>query len=294
MTAAEEGVLLLCCQLGDPGCKPLTMARFRELGLRVRASNISESPFSELTEKFLCQLNYSLQDAAHIVSLLCREKQLHNYLSQAEKNDIHTITRISAEYPRRISHHRKFSSPPVLFAKGDLSLLDQPSVAVIGSRQLMPENQAFAEAIGTLAALEHMVLVSGGAVGADQTAQNACLLAGGRCIIFVPDRLIDHPVPPGCLYISEGGYDLPFSPARALYRNQLIHMQGDKTIAVQCTYGKGGTWEGCMENLRHSWSPLFVYDDGSKGCTALMERGATGIQIPDSLHTLSANQISLF
>ena len=96
MTAAEEGVLLLCCQLGDPGCKPLTMARFRELGLRVRASNMSESPFSELTEKFLCQLNYSSQDAAHIVSLLCREKQLHNYLSQAEKNDIHTITRISA------------------------------------------------------------------------------------------------------------------------------------------------------------------------------------------------------
>jgi len=294
MTAAEEGVLLLCCHLGDPDCKPLTPARFRDLGLRVRASRMRNDPLSELTAIDLCKLNCSKQDAEHIIGLLHRKKQLHNYLAHAEKHNIYAVTRISPYYPNRIALHKKLSSPPVLFAKGDLSLLDLPSVAVIGSRQLLPENVRFAKAVGVLAATEQLVLVSGGAIGADQMAQDACLKAGGRCIIFVPDRLIDHPVPPGCLYISEAGYDLPFSPARALSRNHLIHMQGDKTIAVQCTYGKGGTWEGCLDNLKHSWSPLFVFDDGSRGSQALMERGATGIGMPDSILGLSANQQTLF
>ena len=294
MTAAEEGVLLLCCHLGDPNCKPLTMARFRDLGLRVRASGMDGDPLSKLTAKDLCRLNYSVQDAEHIIDLLQREKLLHTYLAHAEKNGIHAITRISPHYPKRITHHKKYSSPPVLFVKGDVSLLDQPSVSVVGSRQLFPENKAFAKAIGTQAASEGLVLVSGGAVGADQTAQNACLQAGGSCILFVPDRLIDYFVPTGCLYISECGYDLPFSPARALSRNHLIHMQGDKVIVVQCTYGKGGTWEGSIENLKQGWSPMFVFDDGTKGSIALMERGATGIGIPDSIRSLSSNQITFF
>ena len=294
MTTAEEGVLLLCCRLGDTHCKPLTMAQFRELGLRVRTSRMDGTPLSDLSRRDLLRLGYSDPEAEQILALLNRPFPLRAYLSNAEKQGITAITRVSPRYPLRISHHKKQASPPVLFAKGDCSLLDQPSVAVVGSRKLLPENEAFAKDVGALAAAEKLVLVSGGAVGADQAAQHACLRAGGRCIVFVPDQLSAYPNQPNCLWISEGGYDLPFSPVRALSRNSLIHIQGEKTIAAQCTYGKGGTWEGCLDNLKHSWSPLFVFDDGSRGSQALMERGATGIGMPDSILGLSANQQTLF
>lgn len=294
MTAAEEGVLLLCCRLGEQEEKPLTMAQFRELGLRVRASEPNGNRLDELTQRDLLRLGYDPQQAERILRLLNRQSQLVSYLKQAERHGIVPVTRVSAAYPGRIRQKQQLSCPPVLFARGDLSLLSLPCVSVIGSRQLRPENQAFAKQAGRLAAAEQLVLVSGNAPGADQTAQQACLDAGGSCIVFVADCLLDHPAQEHILYISEDGYKLPFSPARALHRNRLIHTQGDRTIAVQCTYGKGGTWEGCLDNLRHRWSKLFVFDDGSAGCQALIERGATGITDFTTITGLQQAQISLF
>lgn len=294
MTAAEEGVLLLCCRLGDPDARPLTMAQFRELGLRVRACGQLEDPLAQLRQKDLTVLGYSAEQAQRIIHLLDREPLLRRYLAQAERLGIVPLTRLSPAYPRQVRLKKQLSCPPVLFARGDLSLLERPCVAAVGSRQLMPENEVFARCVGHAAAQEQLVLVSGNAMGADQTAQTACLNHGGSCIVFLADRLTDHPLYPGILYISEDGFDLPFSPARALHRNALIHMQPDKTIAIQCTYGKGGTWEGCLDNLRHNWSSLFVFEDGSQGCQALMERGAVGIRRLTSIQGLAPLQTSLF
>ena len=53
MTAAEEGVLLLCCKLGDPNARPLTMAQFRELGNRVRMSAVSGNSLRQIVESDL-------------------------------------------------------------------------------------------------------------------------------------------------------------------------------------------------------------------------------------------------
>ena len=294
MTAAEEGVLLLCCRLGDVDSKPLTMAQFRDLGLRVRASVPTGDFLSELTVSDLRHLGYDDAQAARIVGLLDRQVQLSAYLAQGERSGIFPITRVSPTYPRRVSRQMQLSSTPVLFAMGDLSLLEQPSVAVVGSRKLHPGNEDFAKLAGQKAAEEGLILVSGNASGADRTAQDACLAAGGKCIVFVADQLMDHKPHPRILYISEDGYDLSFSPARALHRNSLIHIQGDRTIAAQCTYGKGGTWEGCLDNLKHDWSPLFVFDDGSQGTQALINWGATGIKQLTSISELMPSQVSLF
>lgn len=294
MTAAEEGVLLLCCRLGDPDAKPLTMAQFRELGLRVRACGHLNDPLAQLRQGDLMTLGYSTEQAQHIIRLLERETLLRRYLAQAERLGIVPVTRLSPAYPRQVRLKKQLSCPPVMFARGDLALLERPCVAAVGSRQLMPENTAFAQCVGHTAARERLVLVSGNAMGADQTAQDACLDQGGSCVVFLADRLMDHPPHPGILYISEDGFDLPFSAARALHRNALIHMQPDKAIAIQCTYGKGGTWEGCLDNLRHNWSSLFVFEDGSPGCQALIERGAVGIRRLNSIQGLVPLQTSLF
>lgn len=294
MTAAEEGVLLLCCQLGDPESKPLTMAQFRELGLRVRASGPLGDGLRELQPSDVEALGYDREQAECIVRLLDRETRLRSYLRAAEERGIVPITRLSSDYPLRISARQKLSSPPVLFCKGNVSLFQPASVAVVGSRKLYPENEAFAAEAGRRTAEEDLILVSGGAEGADRTAQKACQAAGGRAVIFVPDRLTDHPDDPNVLWCSEDGWDLPFTPVRALRRNALIHMQGDRVLAAQCTYGSGGTWHGCLENLKHGWSPLFVFADGSQGAEALIGRGATAVERLEFFQSLRPDQTSLF
>ena len=294
MTAMEEGVLLLCCKLGDPQCKPLTMAQFRQLGLKVRAVCQLGDAMSDLSHRDLTRLGYAPEEAMRIMQLLGRREALEAYLRRAEQLGITAVTRVSAAYPVRISHHRKLSSPPVLFAMGDLSLLGRPAVAVVGSRSLLPENEAYAAHVGRIAAQEELVLVSGGAHGADITAQTSCIAAGGSCIVVLPDRLADRKPEKCVLYISADGYDLDFSAQRALYRNTLIHMLGEKTLAVQCTYGSGGTWQGCTENLKHRWSDLYMFDDGSQGSRAIMERGATPVGELHSIINLNPSQTTLF
>ena len=280
MTAAEEGVLLLCCRLGDPNCKPLTMPQFRELGQRVFPALAGKDPLRQLCSKDLTDLGYEPTRADEILRLLDRDELLVTYLRRAEEQNIHPITRLSPNYPDRLRQTLGYRTPAVLFYRGDLTLLTKPSTAVVGSRQLNPENRYFTEKIGKFLAQTEQVLVSGGAIGADQVVQNACISNGGQAVIFVADRLTDHREEDRILHLSADGYDIPFANYRALERNKLIHAGSEKAVAVQCTLGTGGTWQGCTENLKHQWSPLYMYQDNSLAAAALVAKGAVPITEP--------------
>ena len=173
--------------------------------------------------------------------------------------------------------------------------MDTPTVALVGSRDLQEPNRAFAEMVGREAARQGITLVSGNARGADRTAQEACLDAGGRVISIVADELQKYPLCRNVLYLSEEGYDLAFSGYRALNRNHVIHALGYLTCVAQCTMGTGGTWDGSLKNLRNHWSPLFCFDDGSQVAAELKQMGATLIQVQElsDFSALLSNIISL-
>ena len=293
MNVIERDILLLCCHLGDSNARPLTAAQYFALESRTY-NKLSHTASLALLDKndFLC-FGYSEEEAARMFDLLNRQSLLEDYLGRGQQYNCYPLTGVSSDYPQRIIS-KQSSRTPVLFARGDLSLLEAPSVAVVGSRELLPPNELFARTAGQIAAKERLALVSGGARGADRTAQNACLQNGGSCVIFVADQLLRHEAAPGMLYLSEDGFDFGFSTVRALSRNRLIHMQADKAIACQSDLGFGGTWQGCVENLNHGWSSLFVFDDGSPAMKELIVRGATGIQELQSIKALEADQMSLF
>ena len=129
-------------------------------------------------------------------------------------------------------------------------------------------------------------------MGADRTAQEACLSNGGSVLIFPATELVYCPVRENVLYAAEGGFELGFSAQRALGRNRFIHAMGKKTLVAQTSFGKGGTWNGSLDNLQHEYSPLFVFDDGSEGARALCARGATPVQALTSLQALTPAQLS--
>ncbi len=285
------GFLLLTGHLGDPQRRPLTTAQFRTLAKRVKALKLSD-PTRELDAADLLSIGYDPQSARRIVELLDAEEQLDWYVREGKRYGCVPITRVSPAYPVRLADRLGLDSPGCLWAKGDLSLLEAPAIALVGSRTLNPVNEAFAWEAGRQAALQGFVLVSGNAKGADRTAQDSALEHGGRVISVVADALQEQPSRENVLYLSEEGYDLEFSAPRALSRNRTIHCLGSLTLVAQCTLGKGGTWDGSIKNLKHRYSPLFVLDDCSRGAEALIGMGAEPI-LGSDLEDLSALKPSI-
>lgn len=281
MTAREQGFLLLTAFLGDPECRPLTVAQFRNLTLRVRGMKKPEQD-REMTEDDLVALGCDRAFARRVIVLLSRTEQLQWYLERGARRGCMPITRICEQYPARIRKQLGAEAPGVIWAKGDISLLQRPAVALVGSRDLNPENREFARQVGKQAALQGITLVSGHARGADKTAQDSCLKNGGTVISIVSDELEKYTAVPNMLYLSEEGFDLAFSSHRALQRNRLIHSLGQKTFVAQCVLGRGGTWNGTRNNLLHGWSPVFCFRDGSDASRELEQLGAVLIK-PEEL-----------
>ncbi len=284
MTGAERGFLLLCCHLGNPERRPLTVAQFRKLSRRVRDAEKAPED-RELTLSDLTRLGYGKAEAEQILSLFSEEELLDRYLHKAERTGCIPLTPLSPGYPRRLWEALGDDAPACLWARGDQTLLQEPGIALVGSRDLHPENREFARQAGIQAAKQDLILISGNARGADRTAQEAALAAGGAFISILADRLTDHIPSEGMLYLSEEGFDLEFSAQRALSRNRCIHAMGFAAIAAQCSLRTGGTWDGSVKNLRFSWSPLYVFDDGSESAELLTEMGAVKISF-DALRDL--------
>ncbi len=277
MNAREQGFLLLTSQLGVPGRKTLTVPQLRTLAKRVREAQW-ENLDRELELADLTALGYGQELAQRILILLEDQALLDYYCQRGKKQGCYPLSRVSAGYPQSLRQTLGEERPGCLWYKGDLSILELPAVSLVGSRDLSPENREFACAVGRQAAMQGYALISGNARGADQTAQNACLEAGGKVISVVADSLAGHSQKENVLYLSEEDFDAPFSAQRALSRNRVIHSMPQLTFVAQCGYQTGGTWDGTVKNLRFGYSPVYVFADGSPAQELLTEMGAQTVK----------------
>lgn len=280
MTGAEKGFLLLTSHLGDPNRPVLTTAQFRTLADRVNHSEGAQED-RELTVADLVSLGYGRDMAGRILNLLAEEDSLNQYRNRGQRLECVPITRVSQNYPLILRQRLGLDSPGTLWAKGDLSILYGPAISLVGSRELNPENHAFAEAVGRHSAEHGLTLVSGNARGADRAAQEACLVSGGKVISIVADELWKHRFRENVLYVSEEDYDSPFTSQRALSRNRCIHSLGQMVFVAQSGLQKGGTWHGTAKNLHFGWSPVACFRDGSDASKALEQLGAYLIGMED-------------
>jgi DNA processing protein len=80
-----------------------------------------------------------------------------------------------AQYPERLKEI--YDPPPVLWVRGDVSLLARPSIAVVGTRHPSPYGSGMAELLSRDLAARRLVIVSGMARGIDSSAHRGALLA---------------------------------------------------------------------------------------------------------------------
>lgn len=284
MTGAEAGFLLLSCRLGNPDRKVLSTAQMRMLSQRMKNFRLDD-PDRTLLSDDLLKLGYGPEMGQRILDLLEEEELLIHYLWKARKAGCVPITRVSPLYPRILRQRLGEDAPGCLWAKGDLRILGTPMISLVGSRDLNPKNLEFAREAGRQAALQGYTLVSGNARGADRTAQDACLAAGGKVVSIVADSLEKRSVRENVLYLSEEDFDAEFSSLRALSRNRCIHSLGEKVLVAQSSYQHGGTWDGTVKNLRFRWSDVFCFADGSPAAELLCQMGANPVA-PEELSDL--------
>ena len=281
MNPREEGFLLLTAKLGNPMRKTLTVAQLRNLAIRVRQAS-RENPEKEIDPADLMMLGYGVRDAERIMGLMGERELLHRYVARGEELGCHPITRVSEDYPACLRVRLGLDAPGCLWTKGNREIFHAPAVALVGSRELRSQNEVFAREVGKQAALQGYTLISGNARGADCAAQESCLAYGGRVISIVSDALQKYKNDPNVLYLSEEGYDLPFSTQRALSRNRVIHcMPTHGVFVAQCSLGKGGTWSGTVHNLQCNWCPVYCFRDGSDAVRELEQKNAMEIGIED-------------
>ena len=286
MTAREQGFLLLTSHLGNPDRRVLTAAQLRNLARRIRAVEPPEED-RPLTVSDLGTLGYGPEMSGRILSLLSEEELLERYLSRGKRADCIPVTRVSAHYPVIVRQRLGLDSPGCLWVKGDPAMLEEPGIALVGSRDMRPQNLGFAREVGRQAAIQGLVLVSGNARGADRAAQDACLEAGGRVVSIVADELERCAPHSRVTYVSEDGFNLGFSAQRALSRNRVIHAMGRMVFVAQARLGRGGTWDGVSRNLRLGFSSVACFRDGSDAMAELEQMGAFLVGMED-LQDLSA------
>lgn len=284
--------VLLCSGIGSKrdASPPLTLSEWNDLGRRLLQANWRPGDLLRWgTAAATSALDLDLTLAERIDALLALTVPVAAEIDKLASAGIHVVSRADDTYASRLRSRLQAQCPPLLFFAGPFELLNNGGVAIVGSRDVDEAGASFARSVGAAAAREGAITISGAARGVDREGMFGALDVGGLAIGVMPDGLLRalrspdvraHVANDALLMISPFRPDARFEVWRAMGRNKVIYALADATIVVSSDVGKGGTWTGALENLKHDWSPLFV---------------RTGVNAPpgnDRLVTLGALSLS--
>jgi len=114
-------------------------------------------------------------------------------LESAEKNGITILTSFDKDYPLLLKNI--YDPPILLFIKGSIQILQQPTIAIVGTRHPTSYGRSVAEQFATELAQRNICIVSGLARGIDTCAHTAALNSKGMTCAVIGSG-IDVPYPP--------------------------------------------------------------------------------------------------
>ncbi len=286
MTISQDSLvqLLLCSQLctDNISTEPFSLREWNPLSRKLQAASLQPANLLDFSIAEL-EARFSASDAARISELLARSGSVQRELERLARLGIFPLTRADADYPQKYHQRLKDSAPVVLFYAGEQALLDQPGIAVVGSRHLDAAGEECARFVGNACGLSGQVLYSGGAKGVDTLSMDAALEARGSAVGILADSL-EKAIRNQQDALKRGDLCLvtPYSPnagfsvGAAMGRNRLIYTLADYAIVVASDAETGGTWAGATETLKNGWVPVFVLEHNAmpEGNKLLLQRGA--------------------
>lgn len=281
-----------------------------------RAELLKQSEYSDLT-RFLVQEGFQPSDLlrpqspamrqaenlfgpGRLPHLLGRGFQLAQALDYWSARSIWVVSRADARYPKRVKSRLKHEAPPVMYGCGDLDLVDNGGLAVVGSRDADDEMLSYAQRAGESAASAGRGLISGGAKGVDSAAMDGAgalggivcnVMAEGLAQAAISRRFRDGLQERRTLLISPYDPSAGFNVGHAIARNKFIFALADVGLVVNSDLERGGTWAGAIEQLRKlHFVPLYIRSSGkrSAGLDALLREGALPWPEPKNGEALEA------
>ena len=217
----------------------------------------------------------------------------------AQGYDILPITH--EDYPKLLKDNLKFNAPTVIYTKGNKSLLQAPSIAIVGSRNADVKSLSFTDNIAKKVTNENKVVVSGFAKGVDRQALDSALENKGKSIIVLPQGIMTfgsgfkqyfkHIAQGRVLVMSTFAPKAPWSVEFAMARNPIIYGMASEIYVAQSD-DKGGTWSGVIDGLRKK-RPVYVRYPEKKERNAnllLIQKGASAVDFYGNSLTLSPEE----
>ena len=172
-------------------------------------------------------------------------------LARCRQAGITLLPYFASDYPTAL-HALGGARPVLLYAKGDLGLLQSPAsiLGIVGTRQPSPEGLAAAHRIAYEEAEKGRVILSGLAYGCDAAAHHGALDATGRTIAVIAtglDRahpeahqaLQDRIIASGGLVLSEYPLATPVDTYRLIARDRLQAALSAELLVIECGVQSG-------------------------------------------------------
>ena len=246
----------------------------------------SQLPTSEVNPEIIKQMD--------LPSKLIKSALTAFYDQQAEakitriKKQCQIISFFDQVYPQKL---REIYRPPlILFAQGNLKLLQENVITIVGSRQATDYSQLVLNKIVPQLVKSNFVIASGLAMGVDVMAHSATLNNGGKTIAvignglnhFYPERnsQIQRQIINEGLVLSEYLPDTPPRPFRFPERNRILAGIANSVIVTEAKEKSGSliTANIALQENRNIYAvPGPINSQLSTGPNKLIAAGATPI-----------------
>jgi len=204
-------------------------------------------------------------------------------------------------WPLRVD---ELECPPIgLIVKGNLEIISNPSLAIVGTRNPTPYGVRIAGDFAAGFVDREWDIVSGGAYGIDSAAHRGALVAEGRTIAVIASgidlqypsgntRLFEEICENGAI-VTEVMPGVPALPHRFLTRNRIIAALSQATLVVEAAFRSGSlrTARDAAELMRPVMAiPGPINSPSSEGCHRLIgERAAELVtSVADAIELISA------
>ena len=204
-------------------------------------------------------------------------------LRDGRRMGAHLIAFGTPDYPRALMSLS--DAPPLIWAKGDLSLLNRSTVAMVGARNASSLGLRMTRKLATELAEDGHVIASGLARGIDTVAHEATIetgtiavLAGGIDVVYPPEnaKLMDQIAEKGLL-LSESMIGLRPQARDFPRRNRIISGLSRAVVVIEAAAKSGSllTAKNALDQGREVLAvPGHPFDARASGCNMLIRDGA--------------------
>ena len=250
---------------------------------------------SEIYRKKFKELRVMVSEKIALeIGLGVDQADLQDTLNWLAKANNHIVTLADPDYPKALLEIA--DPPPLLYAKGNIALLNKLSIAIVGSRNASVQGEKNAEAFAQGLAEHGLCIVSGLALGIDGAAHRGALKAKGDTIAVVGTGLdmvypaqhrdLAHQIASSGLIISEFPLGTLSKPQNFPRRNRLISGLSLGCLVVEANLKSGSqiTARLSAEQGREVFAiPGSIHSPLAKGCHQLIKQGA---KLVDSLQDI--------